>query len=449
MDTADRVWRALALSLAVFLALVLLLAFERQTAQTSETDAGPDVAHVVDIELTEFAIEPAEIPVPAGVPVTFNVRNTGSIEHDFTIAGVDGTAGIASGQSATLEAAALEPGEYRVNCTIAGHESAGMTATLVAADGTQADGADMDGHDMAAVSDQGSEAAHPMSPEEMARMHEEGVLNFPVESEGMGNQEIEPEIADDGTKVFKLTADEIAWETKPGVVKEAMAYNGQIPGPRIEVELGDNVRIELTNELDEPTAMHAHGLIVPNDMDGVPGLNQPSIMPGETFDYEFTIRNSGSHMYHSHFNSADQVTRGLLGAFIVHDPDDEEVDLDYTMIVNDGPLGFTLNGKDFPATEPLVVDKGDKVRIRYMNEGLQIHPMHLHGIPQEVVARDGYPLAQPQLMDTVLVAPGERIDVLVDATEPGGWAFHCHILTHAEAEDGMFGMVTALVVEDN
>jgi uncharacterized cupredoxin-like copper-binding protein len=442
MDAADRVWRALALSLAAFLVLVLLLAFDRQPAQTAETAA----AQVVDVELTEFAIEPAQIAVPAGVPVTFNVLNSGSIEHDFTIDGVDGTASLAAGQSITMEMGPFDPGEYKVICTVAGHEPAGMTATLVAAEGAQA--ADPAGHDMAA-GEQASEAGHPMSPEEMARLHEEGVLNFPVESEGKGNQVLEPEIADDGTKVFKLTADEIEWETKPGVVKEGMAYNGQIPGPRIEVDLGDRVRIELTNELDEPTAMHSHGLIVPNDMDGVPGLNQPSIMPGETFDYEFEIRNSGSHMYHSHFNSAEQVTQGLLGAFIVHDPDDEQVDLDYTMIVNDGPLGFTLNGKDFPATEPLVVDKGDKVRIRYMNEGLQIHPMHLHGIPQKVIARDGYPLEQPQMMDTVLVAPGERIDVLVDATEPGGWAFHCHILTHAEAEDGMFGMVTALVVEDN
>ena len=194
MDTADRVWRALALSLAVFLALVLLLAFERQAAQTSETDGGPDIAHVVDIELTEFAIEPAEIPVPAGVPVTFDVRNTGSIEHDFTIAGVDGTASIASGQSATMEVAALEPGEYKVNCTIAGHESAGMTATLVAAEGTQADGSEMEGHDMAAVSDQGSEAAHPRPPEEMAKMPGEGVPTSRVESKGMGTRVIEPEI---------------------------------------------------------------------------------------------------------------------------------------------------------------------------------------------------------------------------------------------------------------
>jgi FtsP/CotA-like multicopper oxidase with cupredoxin domain len=172
-------------------------------------------------------------------------------------------------------------------------------------------------------------------------------------------------------------------------------------------------------------------------------------MPEESFTYEFTIRNAGTHMYHSHFNAADQVTSGLLGAFVVHDPDEQQVDLDYTMILNDGPLGFTLNGKDFPATEPLVVDKGQTVRIRYMNEGLQIHPMHLHGIPQQVVARDGYPLSDPQMLDTVLVAPGERVDVLVDATEPGAWAFHCHILNHVEAEDGMFGMVTAMVVQDS
>ena len=441
METADRIWRALALSLAVFLALVLLLAFERQPAQTAEQGTAADApAHVVDVELTEFAIQPAQISVPAGVPVTFNVANSGSIEHDVTIDGIDGTASIASGASATLEVAPLAPGEYTVVCTVAGHEPAGMHATLVATEGGQ--------EATHAAGAHGSEAAHPMSPEEMAQMHEQGVLDFPVESEGMGNQVLEPEVDDDGTKVFRLTADEIDWETKPGVVKQGMAYNGQIPGPRIEVDLGDRIRIELTNELEEPTAMHSHGLLVPNEMDGVPGLNQPSIMPGETFDYEFTVRNSGSHMYHSHFNAAEQVTRGLLGAFIVHDPDDARVDLDYTMVLNDGPLGFTLNGKDFPATEPLVVDEGDTVRIRYMNEGLQIHPMHLHGIPQEIVARDGYPLAQPQMMDTVLVAPGERVDVIVEATEVGPWAFHCHILNHAEAEDGMFGMVTALVVQE-
>ena len=142
---------------------------------------------------------------------------------------------------------------------------------------------------------------------------------------------------------------------------------------------------------------------------------------------------------------------GLLGAFIVTDPSDDaipEADIDYAMVLNDGPLGFTINGQGFPATEPIVAKQGDLIRIRYMNEGLQIHPMHLHGMPQLVVAKDGWALPDPHYEDTVLVAPGERIDVLVDATEVGTWAFHCHILTHAEGPDGMFGMVTALVVTE-
>jgi FtsP/CotA-like multicopper oxidase with cupredoxin domain len=106
-----------------------------------------------------------------------------------------------------------------------------------------------------------------------------------------------------------------------------------------------------------------------------------------------------------------------------------------------------LNGKSFPATEPIVAAKGDLVRIRYMNEGLQIHPMHLHGMPQKVIAKDGHPLENPYMADTVLVGPGERYDVLVEATELGAWAYHCHILSHAEGPDGMFGMVTALIVQ--
>jgi FtsP/CotA-like multicopper oxidase with cupredoxin domain len=147
-----------------------------------------------------------------------------------------------------------------------------------------------------------------------------------------------------------------------------------------------------------------------------------------------------------------QVPMGLLGAFVISDPratDEPAADIDYTMILNDGPLGFTLNGKGFPATEPIVATQGQTIRIRYMNEGLQIHPMHLHGIPQLVIAKDGYPLPAPHFEDTVLVAPGERIDVLVDATELGVWAFHCHVLTHADGPNGMFGMVTALIVQES
>jgi FtsP/CotA-like multicopper oxidase with cupredoxin domain len=119
------------------------------------------------------------------------------------------------------------------------------------------------------------------------------------------------------------------------------------------------------------------------------------------------------------------------------------------MILNDGPIGgYTLNGKSFPATQPLVAKKGQKVLVRYMNEGLMIHPMHLHGMPMTVIAQDGYLLPQPYMCDTLNIAPGQRWDAIIEATEPGVWAFHCHVLTHAEGPTGMFGMVTALIVEE-
>jgi FtsP/CotA-like multicopper oxidase with cupredoxin domain len=154
-------------------------------------------------------------------------------------------------------------------------------------------------------------------------------------------------------------------------------------------------------------------------------------------------------MYHSHHNAAEQVPGGLLGAFIVDAKDQTKAvkyDVEHLMILNDGPHGFTLNGKSFPATQPLTAKIGQRVLIRYMNEGSMIHPMHLHGFPQTVVAKDGYP-QQPWQCDTLNIAPGDRWDVIVEPDEKGVWAFHCHILPHAESANGMFGMVTALVVE--
>ena len=156
-----------------------------------------------------------------------------------------------------------------------------------------------------------------MSPQEMLQHDEEVTGSFPAETEGKGGEELEPEIADDGTKIYKLTAEEIEWETEPGKVQTAFAYNGMVPGPTLRPELGDNVRIELTNELPEPTTMHFHGMTVPPEMDGVPVISQDAILPGETFAYEFEIRNTGSNMYHSHFNAQAQVPMGLLGALIV------------------------------------------------------------------------------------------------------------------------------------
>jgi FtsP/CotA-like multicopper oxidase with cupredoxin domain len=283
----------------------------------------------------------------------------------------------------------------------------------------------------------------------MDAMHEKGVKAFPAKTAGKGNQLMEPRI-ERGVKVYELTCEEIQWEVEPGRTVTAWAYNQQVPGPQIRVKEGDRVRVTLLNKLSESTAIHFHGLELANELDGVPFITQPPIKPGERYTYEFTVPNAGSHMYHSHHNAAVQVGNGLLGAFIVepHRPiAAHAADVDYVMILNDGSHGYTLNGKGFPATEPIVCKQGQTVRLRFMNEGMMIHPMHLHGNHMTVIAKDGWDQPAPWKCDTLNVAPGERWDVLVRAKNPGTWAFHCHILPHAESQHGMYGMVTALVVQ--
>jgi manganese oxidase len=301
----------------------------------------------------------------------------------------------------------------------------------------------------------GSMAAHPApvdtatKADAMDAMHEKGIKAFPAKTTGMGNQRFKPRI-DDGVKVFELTASVMQWETEPGKWVQAWAYNKQVPGPQIRVREGDRVRVVIKNELPESTAVHFHGVITPNSQDGVPFITQPPIKPGQTYTYEFVAKNAGSHMYHSHHNAAKQVGLGLLGAFIIEPKRPrpiERVDIDYVMILNDGMHGYTLNGKGFPATEPIKAKLGQKLRIRFMNEGMMIHPMHLHGMPMTVIDKDGWAQPAPWMCDTLNIAPGERWDVIVDCDNPGVWAFHCHILPHAESEHGMFGMVTALIVE--
>jgi FtsP/CotA-like multicopper oxidase with cupredoxin domain len=185
---------------------------------------------------------------------------------------------------------------------------------------------------------------------------------------------------------------------------------------------------------------------VPNAVDGVPGLTQDFVLPGKSFTYEFTVPNAGTQIYHSHMNGATQIPMGQFGAFIVEGREEPDVDVDATLVLNDGPLGFTINGKSFPATQPVAAKPGQRVRLRYMNEGLQGHPMHLHGIEQLVIAKDGWELPEPYRADTVWVAPGERYDTIVEARE-GLWAFHCHILSHAEGPEGLLGMTTVFAVQ--
>lgn len=251
---------------------------------------------------------------------------------------------------------------------------------------------------------------------------------------------------DDKVNVFELTASEFDWEVSPGVHVKAMGFNHMVPGPTLRVTVGDRVRIIIHNQLPEPTSVHWHGVNVPFAMDGVAGLSQPPIKTGESFVYEFNATPVGTHWYHSHFDSAKQVSLGMFGAFIVDAKvnDSAKYNRDYVIFLDDTGLGLTLNGKAFPSTEPLIVKQGEQVRIRYFNAGQMMHPMHLHGHTVQMIARDGYQLKEPEDRDTVTVAPGETVDIAFTADNPGTWPLHCHILSHAENETGMIGMTMVL-----
>lgn len=272
-----------------------------------------------------------------------------------------------------------------------------------------------------------------------------------------GNQPLAPTV-DGDWRVFDITVDQMDWRID--AMKEpvrALGYNRMWPGPVLRVTEGDKVRINVTNNLDETTSVHMHGIEFDDwYMDGIPFVTQPPIIPGETFSYEFVATPHGSHMYHSHHNATDQVGRGLLGALIVDPADPAEryenkygITQEYIFVHNDSLGGFTINGHGFPATMPIVAKKGERILIRYQNEGVMMHPWHTHGFRQHVVARDGAPLGSAAFYcDTLGVDPGERFDAIVEADRVGVWAFHCHILPHVEGLDGMFGMVTALVVTE-
>lgn len=251
------------------------------------------------------------------------------------------------------------------------------------------------------------------------------------------------------TKVFNLTAKEIRWEVVPGEIVEGMAYNEQIPGPLLRVTEGDRIRVNLKNELKEPTVVHFHGPTLPNNMDGVPDVTQKPIQPGESFVYEFVAKPAGTFVYHSHHNSAVQEGKGLYGVLIIDPKDDSEEKFDVDVLQVVAELGgfWVINGKAFPATSPIQAKIGQRVRIRLMNFGQFIHPMHLHGYHFDVVGTDGYPLqATAQYKkDTLNIAPGERYDIEFTADNPGTWVFHCHILSHVQNKGVEPGGMISLV----
>jgi manganese oxidase len=280
---------------------------------------------------------------------------------------------------------------------------------------------------------------------------------FPAATEGLGGQLLEPKVLADGTKEFELTASIVDWEVAPGKTVKAWTYNGTVPGPEMRVDVGDRIRIVLHNELPESTALHFHGVRVPNELDGVPPYTQEPIKPGATFTYEFETLEPAVGMYHSHHNAQIQVPNGLAGALLIGemplpaslaDKGITKVDHQVTMVLNDaGTIGLSLNGKSFPGTTPYSMKVGETMLVNYFNEGLMSHPMHMHQPVGWIIAKDGVPLDVPMPSDTINVAPGERYTVIYHVKDPGVWAWHCHILNHAEGPQGMFGMVTAVIVE--
>ncbi|HWL45018.1 MAG TPA: multicopper oxidase domain-containing protein [Ilumatobacter sp.] len=405
---------------------------------------------IVEVTLTEFAIEPNHLMVPPG-PVTLRVTNQGAIAHNLVVDGKS-TRDLNAGETQDLDLGTLSVGEYKMWCEIAGHEASGMTGTLMVVAGAAPGEGDGGDH--------GDDHLHGYATwQEMQTAMDARAMRFVEEDKGtFGGQRLEPEVLADGTKRFTVTAAITDWEIEPGKVVQAWTYNGVVPGPEIHVEVGDRVQVLLKNELPQATVIHWHGIDVPNVMDGVPPFTQDAVAPGDEFLYEFTAKSPAVGIYHGH-NGADQVLNGLFAAVTIGEMPTPDVLVErgfaetpsqsINMVLNDaGVIGLTLNGKSFPATEAYTGKVGDTILVNYYNEGLMPHPMHLHQPLGWIIAKDGEPLLQPIPGDTINVAPGERYTVLYKLTEPGVWAWHCHILTHAEGPDGMFGMVTAFIVSE-
>ncbi len=251
-----------------------------------------------------------------------------------------------------------------------------------------------------------------------------------------------------GVKVFHLIAEEIEHEFAPGTRVKAWGYNGTTPGPTIEAIEGDRVRIYVTNRLPEHTSVHWHGILLPYGMDGVSGLTQPPIQPGETFAYEFTLNESGTRFYHPHADEMVQLAMGMMGMFIIHPRGPATVDRDFAYTLHNWAVHpgtyrpdpsvmtefdlWTFNSKVFPATEPLVVRTGQRVRIRIANLSMHEHPIHLHGHHFRVTGTDAgsIPLSAQRRDSTTLVPVGGAVDIEFTARAPGDWPMHCHKSHH-------------------
>jgi FtsP/CotA-like multicopper oxidase with cupredoxin domain len=254
----------------------------------------------------------------------------------------------------------------------------------------------------------------------------------------------------DGIKEFHLVAEPVIREIAPGMTAHLWGYNGQSPGPTIEVVEGDRVRIFVTNRLPEHTSVHWHGQRLPNGMDGVAGLNQPSIKPGQTYVYEFAAQRAGTFMYHPHADETTQMAMGMMGFWVTHskDPKFMPVDRDYVFLLNAYDIApgsytpkvstmldfnlWTFNSRAYPGTAPMVARLGERVRIRVGNLTMTNHPIHLHGHEFVVVGTDGGWTSPGSRWPEVTtdIAVGQMRAIEFTAAAPGDWAFHCHKSHH-------------------
>jgi FtsP/CotA-like multicopper oxidase with cupredoxin domain len=254
--------------------------------------------------------------------------------------------------------------------------------------------------------------------------------HVPNATQSYGNRLLPYTIDPDGARHFTMTAEQVMWEVVKGVRVLAWTINGTVPGPMIRVTAGDHVRITLINHFPKPTAIHWHGLEVPSNQDGVPGVGMKPVMPGQTYVYDFWVHDQdvGTHWYHSHYDDQEQVAGGMYGAFLVDPrpgtPQFQQqqaihADVEYTEFIGTLPGGwYVINGKSFPDTQPIQVKHGQTVRLRLIGaDTMMMHPMHIHGHTYTVIAEDGHmlPPAARYQKDTIQVAPGETYDATFSA----------------------------------
>ncbi len=453
-------WLALAVAVGALVVGLFGLRNDNSGSSAAGSEGGGGGPTSVSVQVSEFKFTPNSFSIPTE-GATIKITNIGTAAHNLSIPQLGlKSADVAPGTSGELKVGKNAAGVYEIRCEIPGHADSGMTGTI------SVGGSSSEGAAAAASTDTGSHAAVNgalMTPAQNAQMDATMLAvaqAYPAKTEGLGGKVLEPKIETINgkqTKVYDIEAKIVDWEVSPGKKVKAWTYNGVVPGPELDWQKGDHVLVNFKNSLPQSTSVHFHGIRVPNQMDGVDPYTQPPVEPGQVFKYEFDVIEDGNGIYHSHHNAQEQIPNGMFGAILVGEmpiPDMlksmgyTKVDKKVTMVLNDaGVIGLSLNGKSFPATEPYTLRVGQVMEVTYQNEGLMGHPMHMHQPMGWIIAKDGKPLPSPIPGDTIWVAPGERYTVLYKGTDIGVWAWHCHILNHAEGPNGMFGMVTALIVE--